>query len=116
MSVKVEEPDMPPTKRQSGQNEGGKRQTKYTNIDLPQGAQLNNAWRKRFITTYEKWLGTHSEPWEVAEKDSCEALQLIWNAVYPHIDYVVDADGAVFYIVSVFLFLAFWLLLILLDE
>jgi hypothetical protein len=73
--------------------------------------QVNNAWRKKFITTYEKWLGTRSEPWDVEDKDSCEALQAIWNTVYPHIDYHVDADGPVFYIVSLFFVLYFFFLL-----
>ena len=95
---------MPPAKKRSGRNEGGKCITKYTNADLPQGAQLNNTWRKKFITTYEKWLGTCTEPWDVEDTDSCMALQAIWNTVYPHIDYVVDADGPVFYIVSSFFF------------
>jgi hypothetical protein len=107
---------MPAAKRRSGQSEGGKRQSKYTNLDLPQGAQVNNAWRKKFITTYEKWLGTRSEPWDVAEKDSCEALQLIWNTIYPHIDYVVDADGPVFYIVSVFLFFGRYLYILMTNR
>ncbi|KAI0276550.1 hypothetical protein BC826DRAFT_1192694 [Russula brevipes] len=74
--------------------------TKYTNADLPEGTLDNNDWQKRFITTYEKWLGTHAEPWVVGENENLAALQAIWNVVYPHIDHVIDADGPVYYIAN----------------
>jgi hypothetical protein len=41
----------------------------------------NNDWRKKFITTYEKWLGTRAEPWIVREYENLATLQAIWNKV-----------------------------------
>jgi len=103
VAVRVKEPDkadMHPIKKWSGPNEGGKCISKYTNTDLPQGTQVNNAWQKKFIKTYKKWLGMCTEPWDVEDQDSCEALQTIWNTIYPHINYIVDANGPIFYIVT----------------
>ena len=31
-------------------------------------------------------------------------MQAIWNAIYPHIDYTVEVDGSVYYIVSRFVY------------
>lgn len=103
MAVKVEDFDVPRPKRQSGrttQAEGGKRITKYTNSDLPQGALDNNDWRKKFITTYEKWLSARAGPWINDEDENVSAMQAIWDTVYPHIDYTIDVNGPVYYIVS----------------
>lgn len=107
ISVKVEDSDMSRPKKRSGrptQAEGGKRITKYTNSDLPQGALDNNDWRKKFITTYEKWLGAYAGPWIKNEDENVAAMQAIWNAIYPHIKYTVEVDGPVYYIVSRFVY------------
>jgi hypothetical protein len=96
LAVKVEDTHLPlSTKKRTT------RQSKYTNGDLPGGAHDNNDWRKRFITTYEKWLGMRAEPWIISERENVAALQAIWNVVYPHIDYVVDTECAVYHIVSI---------------
>jgi len=106
-AVKVEDSDVSHPKKQSGrttqaQVEGSKRTSKYTNNDLPQGALENNDWRKKFITTYVKWLGAHAGPWVDSEEENVAAMQAIWNTVYPHIDHTIDVDGPVYYIVSCF--------------
>jgi hypothetical protein len=103
MAVKVEDSDGQRPKKRSGrttQAEGVKRVTKYTNSDLPQGALENNDWRKKFITTYEKWLGACAGPWINDEDKNIAVMQTIWNAVYPHIEHTIDVDGPVYYIVS----------------
>ncbi|KAI0302275.1 hypothetical protein BC826DRAFT_966257 [Russula brevipes] len=95
LAVKVEDTHLPlSTKKRAI------RQSKYTNADLPGGVHDNNDWRKRFITTYEKWLGMRAEPWIISEHENVAALQAIWNVVYPHIDYVVDVECAVYYIAN----------------
>ena len=103
MVVKAEDTNIPCPKKRCGcttQAEGGKRVTKYTNIDLPQGALDNNDWRKKFVTTYVKWLGAHAGPWINNEDENVAAMQTIWNTVYPHIDYAIDVDGPIYNIVS----------------
>ena len=106
IAVKVEDSDVPQLRKQSGrapwgQAKGSKRQ-KYTNSDLPQGALDNNDWRKKFISTYEKWLGAHAGPRVADEVTNVAAMQAIWNAIYPHIDYTIDVNCPVYYIVSDF--------------
>ena len=71
-----------------------------TNFELPRGVHDNNDWDKKFIPTYTKWLGTRVKPWVVDKDESIAALQVIWRAVYPHIDYVIDADCFAYHIVS----------------
>jgi hypothetical protein len=78
-----------------------KHHMKYTHLDLPHGALDNNDWQKKFILTYEKWLGACVEPWLISkDPNHISALQAIWNAVYPHIDHVIDMDSPVYHIVS----------------
>ena len=74
---------------------------KYTHLDLPHGALNNNDWQKKFLMTYEKWLGACTEPWLVnKDPNHISVLQAIWNAVYPHINHIVDMDSPVYHIVS----------------
>jgi hypothetical protein len=107
MTVKIEDSDIAHPKKRSGhttqaQVEGGKRPTKYRNSDLPQGALENNNWRKKFITTYQKWLGARAGPWINSEDENLATMQTIWDAVYPHINHTIEADGPVYYIVRHF--------------
>lgn len=68
---------------------------------LPSGVDDNDDWYKKFIPTYKKWLGTRDKPWSTIDRDeSIAALQVIWRAVYPHIDYVIDAECFVYHLVS----------------
>jgi hypothetical protein len=48
----------------------------------------------------KKFLGTRDKPWTIDEDESIAALQIIWRAVYPHIDYVIDANCLVYRMVS----------------
>lgn len=63
-----------------------------TDSNLPHGVSDNDDWSKKFIPTYKKWLSTRVKPWIDDNDKSVAALQVIWRAVYPHIDYVIDAD------------------------
>ncbi|KAF8499774.1 hypothetical protein F5888DRAFT_111124 [Russula emetica] len=71
-----------------------KHRIKDTNIGLPHG--VYDDWYKKFIPTYKKWLGTRVKPWIIDEDESIAALQVIWRAIYPHIDYVIDAKCLVY--------------------
>ena len=103
MTVKVEDFDITCPKKRSGcttqaQVECGKRPTKYTNSDLPQGTLDNNDWRKKFITTYQKWLGARAGPWINNKDENLATMQTIWDAVYPYINHTIEVDGPVYYI------------------
>jgi len=51
---------------------------KYTHLDLPHGALNNNNWQKKFIPTYEKWLGACTELWLISkDPNHISALQAI---------------------------------------
>ncbi|KAI0283694.1 hypothetical protein BGY98DRAFT_1093785 [Russula aff. rugulosa BPL654] len=68
---------------------------------LPNGVDDNGDWYKKFIPTYKKWLGTRDKPWSTIDRDeSIAALQVIWRAVYPHIDYVIDAECFVYHLAT----------------
>lgn len=42
-------------------------------------------------------------PWDIPASLACEKLQLIWDAIFPHIPYTVTAAGAVYLLVSALL-------------
>jgi len=77
-----------------------KHRIKDTDFGLPHGVHDNNDWHKKFIPTYKKWLGTRAKPWVIDKHESIAALQVIWRAVYPHIDYIIDVNCPVDCMVS----------------
>jgi hypothetical protein len=79
--------------------ESPKPRIKDTNLGLPR-IDDNDDWNKRFFPTYKKWLGTRAKPWAIDKDERIAALQVIWRAVYPHIDYVIDANCFVYRLVS----------------
>ena len=78
-------------------------QIKDPNFDLPLVAYIviiMTVLFKKFIPTYKKFLGTRAKPWSIDEGESIAALRVIWGAVYPHIDYVIDANCLAYHMVS----------------
>ena len=83
---------------------------KYTNINLPNGYQDNNAWRGIFIPTYLQYLATRDvkDVWAISDKEAVSVLQKIWNYTYGNkITHTVTRKGPVFAVVSIssFIFL-----------
>jgi hypothetical protein len=94
--VKQEEPS-PLPKRTSG----GK---KYTNSDLPSGAQDNGVWRQVFIPTYVQYLANRNcdDAWTISDNDVIQLMQQIWDFIYgARIPYRIKTRGPVFFLVSV---------------
>ncbi|KAG1840508.1 hypothetical protein F4604DRAFT_1690744 [Suillus subluteus] len=66
----------------------------YRNTDLPVPA--NSKWVKAFLSTAVLWAGSQPNPWEMSESMMVDALQDIFDVVYPGIKYKVNLNGAVF--------------------
>jgi hypothetical protein len=46
------------------------------------------------------WAGSQANPWEISESLMADALQEIFDVVYPNVKYKVNPNGAVFAVVS----------------
>ena len=75
------------------------RSKKPSNSDLPAGVD-QKLWRSAFISTYMQFVATQPNPWEVPAKLACEKMQLIWDAIFPDIEYTVTVTSAVYLLVS----------------
>ncbi|KAG1824696.1 uncharacterized protein BJ212DRAFT_1475989 [Suillus subaureus] len=83
-----------PTKPTACQTEQAK---KLSNDDLPKGIDPK-IWRHVFISTYIQYVATLANPWEVPTKLACEKMQVIWDAIFPHIAHTVTSLSSVYYI------------------
>ena len=72
---------------------------KLVNNDLPDRVELK-AWRRSFVFTYMQYVGSLPNPWDIPSKLACEKMQLIWDAVFPDIEYNVTITSTVYHIVS----------------
>lgn len=70
----------------------------YRNNDLPVPA--DSKWVKAFLSTALLWAGSQANPWEISESLMADALQEIFDVVYPDVKYKVNPNGAVFAVVS----------------
>ncbi|KAG1793244.1 uncharacterized protein HD556DRAFT_1238063, partial [Suillus plorans] len=66
------------------------RAKKPSNDDLPEGINPK-IWRRVFISTYIQYVATLANPWEVPTKLACEKMQVIWDAIFPHIGHRVTS-------------------------
>ena len=76
-----------------------KRTKKLSNNDLPDGVDLKT-WRQSFVSTYMQYAGSVPDPWDIPAKLACEKMQLIWDDVFPGIEYKVTSTSTVYYLVS----------------
>ena len=79
--------------------QAAKRAKKPGNNDLPDGVEAK-LWRPVFVSTYMQYVGSVTNPWEIPVKTACEIMQLIWDAIFPDIPYMVTGTSTVFLIVS----------------
>ncbi|KAG1880081.1 hypothetical protein F4604DRAFT_1679198 [Suillus subluteus] len=75
-------------------NEVVKPHGQYCNNDLPVPA--NSKWVKAFLSTALLWAGSQANPWEISKSLMADALQDIFDVVYPDVKYKVNSNGAVF--------------------
>ncbi|KAG1812060.1 uncharacterized protein BJ212DRAFT_1301602 [Suillus subaureus] len=68
--------------------------------DETQGLECINPkiWHHVFISTYIQYVATLANPWEVPAKLACEKMQVIWDAIFPHIAHTVTSLSSVYYI------------------
>ena len=55
---------------------------------------------KAFLNTAVLWAGSQDNLWEISEHEMADALQEIFDVVYPDVPYKVTINGSVFAIVS----------------
>ena len=79
--------------------EAAKRAKKPGNNNLPDGTKTK-LWRPVFISTYLAYVGSVANPWEIPVKTACEIMQLIWDAIFSDIPYIVTSTSSVYLIVS----------------
>jgi hypothetical protein len=93
--VKGEEPTPLPKRTLGGR--------KYTNAELPKGAQDNGVWRQVFIPTYVQYLASRNgnDTWTISDNDAIQLMQQIWKFVYgAGVPYRIKTKGPVFFLVS----------------
>jgi hypothetical protein len=71
---------------------------KLVNNDLPDGVELKT-WRRSFVSTYMQYVGSSPNPWDIPATLACEKMQLIWDTVFPDIEYDVTGTSTVYHIV-----------------
>ena len=71
---------------------------KLSNDDLPDGVDLK-IWRRSFVSTFMQYVGSSPNPWDIPAKLACEKMQLIWDVVFPNIEYEVTSTSTVDYLV-----------------
>lgn len=67
-------------------------------MDLPKGTN-QKLWRRTFVSTYMQFAATQSDPWNIPANVACEKLQIIWDSIFPDIEYTVTSTGAVYLLV-----------------
>jgi hypothetical protein len=72
---------------------------KVGNTDLPIGTN-QRLWRRSFVSTYMQFAASQPDPWDIPAGIACQKLQIIWDAIFPEIDYAVTATSAVYLLVS----------------
>ena len=74
---------------------------KWTTKDLPAAAQINNRWRKVFVPTLIRYMGTRARPWAWDDHSSVNSVQMIWDAVYGgRVQHVITFNDPVHFCVS----------------
>ncbi|KAG1809451.1 hypothetical protein EV424DRAFT_1350016 [Suillus variegatus] len=85
---------VPPALQKATANEVVKPCGQYCNNDLLVPA--NSKWVKAFLSMALIWTGSQANPWEISKSLTADALQEIFDMVYPDVNYKVNSNGAVF--------------------
>ena len=75
------------------------RYKKVNNTDLPKNAN-QRVWRRNFVSSYMQFAASQPDPWDIPSALACNKLQLLWDAIFPDIDYTVTTTSAVYLLVS----------------
>ncbi|KAG1846523.1 hypothetical protein C8R48DRAFT_779522 [Suillus tomentosus] len=85
---------VPPASQKATANEVVKLLGQYRNNDLL--VPDDSKWVKAFLSMALLWAGRQANPWEISESLMADALQEIFDVVYPDVKYKVNSNGAVF--------------------
>lgn len=77
--------------------ENKKSRSEYKNCDLP--IPVDHRWTTAFMDTAILWAGGQPNIWSIPDETLATALQEIFNAVYPDVQYEVTVHSAVFGVV-----------------
>ncbi|KAH7904888.1 hypothetical protein BJ138DRAFT_1106444 [Hygrophoropsis aurantiaca] len=72
--------------------------TKFRNQDLPV-ATSDARWLQDYMNTVILWAGSQ-HGWDIPKPSLVNAIQIIFDAVFPEIEYEVTTDGALFKVTS----------------
>ncbi|KAI0245056.1 hypothetical protein BJV78DRAFT_1289384 [Lactifluus subvellereus] len=70
---------------------------KLGNNDLPDRVEPKT-WRRSFVSTYMQYVVSLLNPWDIPAKLACKKMQLIWDTVFPDIEYEVTSTSTVYHI------------------
>ncbi|KAG1849620.1 hypothetical protein C8R48DRAFT_677043 [Suillus tomentosus] len=99
--VKTEQTDLSDTPLASTQAGDGpwvemiKARSSYRNTDLPPACQ-DGRWPKVFLPTIYLWAGSQPNLWNISDDALLEAINHIFQVVYPEVKYAPSLQGSVF--------------------
>ncbi|KAG2149551.1 hypothetical protein BD769DRAFT_1381341 [Suillus cothurnatus] len=101
LKVKTEQTDLSDTPLASTQADDGpwveiiKARSSYRNTDLPPACQ-DGRWPKVFLPTIYLWAGSQPNLWNISDDALLEAINHIFQVVYPEVKYAPSLQGSVF--------------------
>ncbi|KAG1902158.1 uncharacterized protein F5891DRAFT_978876 [Suillus fuscotomentosus] len=101
LKVKTEQTDLSDTPLASTQVDDGpwvemiKARSSYQNTDLPPACQ-DRRWPKVFLPTIYLWAGSQPNLWNISDDALLEAINHIFQVVYPEVKYAPSLQGSVF--------------------
>ncbi|KAG1796938.1 uncharacterized protein HD556DRAFT_1441116 [Suillus plorans] len=101
LKVKTEQTDLSDTPLASTQVDDGpwvemiKARSAYRNTDLPPACQ-DGRWPKVFLLTIYLWAGSQPNLWNISDDALLEAINHIFQVVYPEVKYAPSLQGSVF--------------------
>jgi len=78
-----------------------KARSAYRNTDLPPACQ-DARWPKTFLPTIYLWAGSQPNLWNISDDGLLEAINTVFEVVYPDVEYIPTLQGSVFGIVCSF--------------
>lgn len=74
------------------------------NGDLPSDIDFKT-WRRVFVPTFIRWVSQQDNPFEHNAKRACEIMQIIWDAIFGDVPYMIIQSGPVYILVSIYFFI-----------
>lgn len=78
-----------------------KARSAYRNTDLPPACQ-DARWPKTFLPTIYLWAGSQPNLWNISDDGLLKAISVVFEAIYPDVEYIPTLQGSVFGVVCSF--------------